>query len=111
MKQKKIRNHPLHDNYVIPPLGKLSPDNFGWTRTPDNFGGDNFGRTGPADNSPLPDNFPTGNLHGKHRTASAEQDPRTTPPSRPDNFPGGGGYDTKRVIFFLEFKIYGRGKK
>jgi len=27
----------------------LSPDNVGETRISDNFGGDNFGRTGPPD--------------------------------------------------------------
>jgi len=39
---------------IKPPSGKLSPDNFGRTRTPANFGGDKFGWTGPPENSPAP---------------------------------------------------------
>jgi len=38
---------------------KVSPDNFGRTQTPDNFGADNSGRTGPLTTSHTPlDNFP-----------------------------------------------------
>jgi len=85
------------------PKGHLqgkAENNFGGIGSPDDFGGDNFGRTGHSDNSPPTAPLPHSLTTSRGVTFSVGQDTLTTPhqpPTPVDNFPrvttfsGGGG--------------------
>lgn len=65
LREGKEGGGEVADPSYLPPPGNLSSDNLGCTQTPDDFGGSNFGQTGPMTTPPPHlDNFPKGHLEG-----------------------------------------------